>query len=127
MIVPEGDKAAQQIRTPQKWAVRRSGAADDDMVSAPGTGMAAIDHEFFGAEAGLPGQFIESGGAVNHFPPAVHGLDVYFNNTGIRGDLQTLQTIIGGWRIAFDDHRQLGLFGRRFNTARAVRDILQGR
>src|SRR5260370_29554635 len=43
-------QAAQQIRAAQEWAVRRRRAAQRDVIAAAGSGMAAVGHEFFGAE-----------------------------------------------------------------------------
>ncbi len=94
VIVPEGDKAAQQIRAPQKRAVCRGGSTDDDVVAAAGTGVAAVQHELFGAETALPGTVIEGGRGIHHLPPAVHWLDVDFDDAGVRRDLQALQPLI---------------------------------
>jgi hypothetical protein len=57
-------KAAQQIRPPQKGAVRRGGAADDDVVAPAGAGVSAVEHEFLRGQTRLAGGFIEGRGAA---------------------------------------------------------------
>ena len=43
------NEAFQQIGSPQKRAVGRRRAAEDDMIAAAGTGVATIGHELVGA------------------------------------------------------------------------------
>ncbi len=54
MVVPVGHQAAQQIRTPQERRVPGRGAAQDEVITAAGAGMAAIEHELLARQACLP-------------------------------------------------------------------------
>ena len=53
MVLPVGHQALQQIGTSQKRTVRRRGAAQGDMIAPACARMAAIQHEFFGAQPRL--------------------------------------------------------------------------
>ncbi len=100
LIVPEGEETAKQIGPPQKGAVRRGRAPNDDVVAATGAGLTAVDQEFFHGQARLTGGFVERGGAVHDLPPVVHGLDVDLNDAGVRGDLQTFHPWwVKGWGV----------------------------
>ena len=59
MIVPIADEAAEQIGPAQEGRIGGRGAADDDVVAAAGAGVAAVEHEFFGAEAAEMGFFVK--------------------------------------------------------------------
>ena len=50
MIQPVAEHALQQIRTAQERAVGRRRAAQHQMIAAAGAGVAAIEHEFLGAQ-----------------------------------------------------------------------------
>ena len=69
MVVEVTDKAGQQVGATQEGAVLRGNAAQDNVVAAAGAGVAAIQEEFFRAEPGLVGLFIEFlGGALQITP-----------------------------------------------------------
>ena len=126
MVVPEGYEASQQIRPAQNGAVGRSVPADHDMVAPAGAGVASVDHEFFGAQAVFTGCFVQFGGAADHFPPVVHGLDVHLDHPGVGGDLQAVDTRIERRRIAFHHHRELCFFGGGLHGGRQLQISLQG-
>ena len=49
------------------------GGAHDDMVAAASADMAAVEHEFFGGQAGFAGDFVELFGAADHVGPVFGG------------------------------------------------------
>ncbi len=63
-------------------------AAHDDVVAAAGAGVAAVEHEFFGAEAGVVGIFVEACGDGDGFVPGVDGVGVDFDDAGIGRDFE---------------------------------------
>ncbi len=69
MVLPETNQTAEQIGTPQKGAVCRGDAADDDVIAATGTSVLAVEHEFFGPKAGLAGEMVETGGVFHQLLP----------------------------------------------------------
>ena len=50
VVVPVADQALQQVGPAQQRRFVRRGAAQDDVVAAAGAGVAAVEHEFLGAE-----------------------------------------------------------------------------
>ena len=58
VILPVAEQASQQVRAAQNRAVCRRRSADHDVVAAAGADVAAIDHEFLSAQAGLAGLFV---------------------------------------------------------------------
>src|SRR5205823_14505672 len=50
MVLPIGDEAAQEVRTPQDRAVRRCRPSKRHVVAAAGAGVAPVEHELLGAE-----------------------------------------------------------------------------
>jgi hypothetical protein len=59
VVLPVGDQALHQVRAAQQRAVRRGRAAEGDVVAAAGAGVATVEHELLGAEAGLAGLLVE--------------------------------------------------------------------
>jgi hypothetical protein len=64
------DKACQQVGTAEERAVERSCSADHHVIAAAGAGVAAVDHELVGAEAGLTRLLIDAFGDRLAFLPA---------------------------------------------------------
>ena len=102
MILPVAHEAAQQIGATQEGAVFGRLCADDDVIAAAGAGVAAIDHEFLRAEAGLAGFFIKRLGDEDHFVPAFRGLHVHLDHAGVWRDFERVHTRIVGRGIAFE-------------------------
>ncbi len=111
MSLPIENKAFEKIGPAQERTIGGRAAADHHMIAAAGAGMAAIDHEFVGAEPGLARFVIERLRRRDGFAPAGCGMDVDFDDAGIGRDLQDIDARIGRRRIAFDMHRHL-LLGR---------------
>ena len=104
MVVPVGDQAPQQVRTPQERAVRRRRAAEDDVIAAAGSRVASVEHELLGRETELPGVFIERGRLLDQLVPVAVRVYVDLDHTGIRGDEKIRQPRIGRRRIALEQH-----------------------
>ena len=130
MVVPVSDEAAQQIRPAEESAVVRSLAADDDMVAAAGAGVLSVEHELLGAEAGFAGQIVKDGGGFHQLVPRRGGVDVYFDNARVRGDLEQAGPRIVRGRVAFEHYRHLEMIGGVFNGSHQVEivgDVLDRR
>ncbi len=106
MMLPERYQRPQQVRAPEKRTVLRGGPAQCDVIAAAGSGMAAVQHELFGAEAGQPRLFVQRDGVVLKFLPGRRGMNVDLDHAGIRGDFQHIQRRIARRFVAFDQHRQ---------------------
>ena len=85
MVLPEADQAAQQIGTAEERAVRGSRAADDDVIASAGSGVAAVEHEFFGAEPRHARQIVQLGGVFHQFLARIRRVDVHFDDAGVGG------------------------------------------
>ena len=69
MVVPVGQhEAAQHTGSTQEGRIRRRGAAEHEVVAAAGAGVATVDHELLGGQAGGPLRV--DGGAVDQLFPA---------------------------------------------------------
>src|SRR5580704_5913115 len=100
MILPEADEAAEQVGPPQKGAVFRSGAADDNVVAAASTRRAPVEQEFFSPQARLPSQVIELGGILHKLGPGLGGVNVDFDYARVGGHLECRNAWIERRRIA---------------------------
>ena len=112
MVLPEANQTAQQIGTPQKGAVRRSDAADDDVIAAAGAGVAAVEHEFFGAQTRLARQMVKLGGIFHQFPPRLGGMNIHFDHARVGRHFDHRNPRIEGRRVALDRDRHPKI-GRR--------------
>src|SRR5438874_1786366 len=71
MVLPVRNQALQQVGAPQQRTFGRCGAAQRNVVAAAGTGVAAVEHEFLGAEAGSPrGSWSTSSGNTSGNEPS---------------------------------------------------------
>ena len=105
MVLPVAQHAGQQVRTFQKRALGWFSTTQGDMIAATGTGMLAIQHEFFRPQTALTGLLIKNTVIVYQFLPGSSGMDIDFDNARIRCNHEFLQTGIA-WRfIAFNDYR----------------------
>ena len=95
------------------------------MIAAAGAGMAAIDHEFVGAEPRLPRFLVKRLRGGNGFAPVRGRMDIDLDHAGIGRDFQHIDARIGRRRITFDMHRHFQ-FGRgRLDRAEQLDIILQ--
>ena len=103
MVVPVANKAAKQIGPAQERAVARRGTTDDDVIAAAGAGVAAIEHEFFRAEARLTRFLVQRRGVRNEIVPRVRGVKIDFDHARIGRDGEVVQTRIERRLFALDD------------------------
>src|SRR5271170_6519675 len=80
MVLPETNQTAEQIGTPQKGAVRRSGAAGHHVIASPGTHVAAVEQELFRPQTGLAREMVKAGGIFYQFAPGLGGLGIHFDH-----------------------------------------------
>jgi hypothetical protein len=69
MAEPEAEERAEEVGAAEERGVRRGGGTHDDVIAAAGAGVAAVEHEFFGAETELAGVFVEPFGGGDEFVP----------------------------------------------------------
>ena len=105
MVLPIGDKARQQVGAAQQRAVRRGRATECDVVATAGTGVAAIEHEFFCPEPRLARFVVECVDDGNKFSPRRGRMDVDLDDAGIRRNVEELHSRIARRRVAFDGDR----------------------
>ncbi len=98
-------QALEQIGPPQERAVGRAQAAEHDVIAAAGAGMAAVDHEFVGAEPAGAGVLVHRLRDIDGFAPGFRRLDVDFDDAGIGRDFEHIEPRVGRRRIAFDVDR----------------------
>ena len=112
MALPIEDEALRADRGGAGTGCPPACAADDHMIAAAGAGMAAIDHEFVGAEPRLPRFLVKRHRRVDRFAPARGRMDVDLDHARIGRDLEHVDARVGRRRIAFDMHRQQFRRGR---------------
>ncbi|MNQ67257.1 hypothetical protein D3C85_817730 [compost metagenome] len=95
------------------------------MVTATGTGMAAIDHEFLGSQARLPGLLVEEFGTLDQLVPTGRGLHVDLDHTRVRRHLEIAQACVARRLVAFKQDRAIELLGRRLDNADQLQIIFQ--
>jgi hypothetical protein len=66
---PEAEKRAEEVGAAEERGVGRGGSTHDDVVAAAGAGVAAVEHEFFGAETELAGVVVDAFGGGDEFVP----------------------------------------------------------
>src|ERR1017187_4002887 len=106
MILPIREQRAQQIGTAQHRRIRRRFRANDDVVAAARAGVAAVEHEFFRAEARLPRLLVKNFRALNKFVPSFAWMHVHFDHARVGRDGELVQARIARRRLAFDDDRR---------------------
>ena len=88
VVLPVRHQASQQVGPAQQRAVGGRRAAERDVVAASGSGMAAVEHEFFGAQSRLPRFLVERRHRGHQFAPRRCRLDVDFDHARIGRDVE---------------------------------------
>ena len=130
VVVPIGEQAGQQVGAAQKRRIGRCGPAEHEVVAAAGAGVAAVGHEFFGAQVRLVRRFVEELGVLDQLAPVVRRVDVDLDHARVGGDLQQLEAGIARRRVAFEHHPQAQLGGRGFHCGQQLQvgfELLQRR
>ena len=125
VVLPVGDEAGQQGRVAQQWAVGGGGAADCDVVAAPGAGVAAVEVELLGAQAHLVGVVVEAGGQGFELTEAGRGLHVDLDHAGVGGHAEAGQAGVAGQGVALDHHGRGGGGSRRLHRSHQVEGPFQ--
>ena len=76
------------------------------MVATAGAGVAAVKHEFLGAEAGLPRFLVQRRNGRDQLAPRRCGLDVDFDDAGVGRDAEHSHPRVARRCVALDDHGQ---------------------
>lgn len=126
VIVPVTEQRLEQIGPAQEGRFARGFPADDDVVAAAGTGVAAVDQKLFRAEPGEPGLLVEGGRVIGEFAPGFHRVHVDLDDAGIGGDLEDVQArVVGRWRALKQDG-QLQRGGDLLDGGDQVEEVLGG-
>jgi hypothetical protein len=130
MVQPVGDEATKEIRPSQNRTVLRRRAADDHVVTAARSAVAAVEHELVGTQAEVAGLLVERFGVLHELAPVASRMDVDFENAWIGRDLQASHAWIWGRVVPLDPNglpeRRGGGFDRRAEFE-VVFDDLGGR
>ena len=94
------------------------------MIAATGAGVAAIEHEFFGAQPGLARFFVQHRGPVNQLVPSAAGVQVHLDHPRIWRDGELVEPRISRRRFAFDNYRQTHFLYRSLNSSNQLEVIL---
>ena len=86
MVVPVADQAAQQPRISQDRRIGGRRSADQNVISAAGAGVPAIEHEFFRGQAAQVRFFVQRRRVLDQFIPACGRVQVHFNHARIGRD-----------------------------------------
>lgn len=113
MVLPVGDEAAEQVGAAQKGTGGGTVAADRDVCAAAGADGVFVPVLFAGAEATVCGGFVDGLVDMDKFFPGLGGVDVDFDDAGVRGDLEALDALVAGRSVAFelDGNLQMGSSG----------------
>ena len=125
VVVPVRDQAGEQIRPTQERAISRRGPAQYEVVTAASARMAAVEHEFLGAQVGLVGRFVQVFRMVHQLAPVGCGVDVDLDDAGVGCHLQQLQARVTRRRIAFDDDLYLQLGSGGLHGGQQVKVVVQ--
>ena len=126
MVVPVADQAAQQSGIPQEGRIGGRRAADQDVISAAGAGVPAIEHEFFRGQAAEARFFVERRRVLDQFIPACGRMQVHFDHAGVGRDFDRVDARIVRRGIAFDEHGHPQVGGRILDRRDQARDNLRG-
>ncbi len=88
VVLPVADQAHQQIGPSQAGRIGGRGRANRDVVAATGAGVAAVEHEFLGAEAGEACLFVKRLCVLHQLRPAAGGMDIHLDHAGIGRDAE---------------------------------------
>src|SRR3984957_5629784 len=103
MIVPVAEQTAQQVGAAQEWRVRSARAAEYDVVAAAGAGMPAVQHEFLGRQARLARGLVQKRGPLRQLTPIRGGMNIDFDDSGIRRHAEITDARIVGRLIALEN------------------------
>ncbi len=101
VALPIEDQALEQIRPTQERAVRRSLPAHHHVIAATRAGMAAVEHEFVGAEPREPRFLVERAGVVDGLAPSRGGVDVDLDDARVGRHLDDVEPRIRRRLVAF--------------------------
>ncbi len=103
--LPVADQGAQQVRAAQQRAVRGGRPPDGHVVAAAGAGVAAVEHEFLGAQPREARLLVEERHVVGELVPVRGRVDVHLDHARVRGDREAGDARIVGRRVALEAHR----------------------
>ena len=115
MLLPVGDETLEQIGSPEKRTVCRRAPTQCDVVTAAGSGVASIEHELLGGQAGLPRFLVKNARAVLECFPTFGGMDIHLDHTRIGRHRQRKQARITRRRIALQPNRLFQFGSTGFN------------
>jgi hypothetical protein len=105
--------------------VARRGTTDDDVIAAAGASMAAIEHEFFGAETRLTRLLVQRRGVRNEIVPRVRRVKIDFDHARIGRDGEVVQTRIDRRLFTLDDDRHAQRRGGALECRKQIEVILR--
>ena len=93
------------------------------MVAAAGAGVAAVEHEFLGAQARLARFLVERKRVGAKCVPVCRRMNIDFNHAGIGGDVEHGEARVRYRAIAFDTHTKRKVFCHAFYDSDQVEII----
>jgi hypothetical protein len=123
--LPVQHDAFQKVGPAQEWAVGRSGTAEHHVVAAASAGVAAVEHELVGAEAGLASVLVEPLGDRDRTAPAFRRVDVDLDDTWVWRDLDDIHAMVGRRPITFHMNRDFQVRRGRLDRGEQLQIIFK--
>jgi len=95
------------------------------VISAAGAGMPAVQHEFLGRQARLPRSLVQKRGALGQLIPIGRGLNIDFDDSGIRRHAKIGDARIVRRLIAFENDGLRQRFGRGLHGRHQFQVVLE--
>ena len=127
MMLPVGEKAAQQIGPAQDGLSAGVGPPMVTWLPPPVPGVAAVEHELLGAEAALTRFLVERLGDVRQLRPVARRMDVDLDHAGVGRDREAPQARVARRLVAFEQHRHRQLGRRRLDAGEQIDVVLEVR
>ncbi len=125
VALPVQDQRFEQVGAAQERAVIGRRAANNDVVTAAGARVLAVDHEFIGAQSRQPRLFIDRLGDRDALVPICRRVDIDLDDAGVGRHPDHIEARVRWRGIAFDVDRQAQLFGRCFGGSDQFEIVLE--
>src|SRR5262245_41863103 len=95
------------------------------MVAATGAGVAAVDHELVGAEAGQPRILVKAAGDRYRVGPTRRRMDIDLDDSRVGGHLDDIHTMVEWRTITFYMNRNFQVSSGRLDSGKQLQIIFE--
>ena len=125
MPLPIQNETLEQVGPTQEGAIGRGQSSQHNVIAAAGADVAAVNHEFVGAEPAQARFLVERLRELDRLAPIRGGMHVHLNHPGIGRHLDDVEARVGRRLIAFHVHRHIELSGGRFDGGEQLEIVLE--